>query len=96
MAMVEITAVEVTREAVIITANELESLLMADDLFEDSEAEEVQYSFDRKSKGNMVYLLKIVRGQKKCQTGKSMGEKLELLAKFGAILTLSDNFRIKK
>ena len=94
MAMVEITEINVTEEKISIIATNLESLLLADDLFEDVEEEKVQYEFDRSKKGNMTYLYKVCQGQKKTKSAKSMGEKLEMLC--GAIITLNDAFRIKE
>ena len=93
MAMVEITSVEIGTEKITIEALVIEDILMADDLFEDVEVPTVHYEFDRKAKNGaeMRYLWKVVQGQKKCQSAKSMGEKLEKLC--GVITTLSESFK---
>ena len=93
MAMVEITSIEIGTEKITIEALAIEDILMADDLFEDVEVPTVKYEFSRKAKNGaeMRYLWKVVQGQKKCQSAKSMGEKLEKLC--GVITTLSESFR---
>ena len=91
--MVEITEVVISEDKISITATNLDSLLMADDLFEDTEAEPVKFEFDRHAKNGaeMKYLYRVCQSQKKCQSVKSMGEKLEKLC--GVITTLSETFR---
>lgn len=95
MAMVEITSISIGTEKITIEALAIENILMADNLFEDVEVPTVKYEFSRTAKGGaeMRYLWKVVQGQKKCQSAKSMGEKLEKLA--GVITTLSESFKVK-
>jgi hypothetical protein len=90
---VEITSVEIGEEKITIEALAIEDILMADDLYEDVEVPTVKYEFDRKAKNGaeMKYLWKVVQGQKKCQSAKSMGAKLEKLV--GVMTQLSDSFK---
>ena len=92
--MLEITEVTITEEKITISGVNLESLIMVDDLFEDVDEETVSFEFDRSRKPAMTYLYKVVKGQKKCQSAKNMGDKLIALA--GVITTLSDSFRVKE
>lgn len=96
MKMVEITEINISDDKIEIIATNLEDLLMAEDLFEDVEPEELHYSFDRHARNGaeMKYLYKVVSSQKRCASARSMGSKLEKLA--GAILTISDNFLDKE
>lgn len=91
---VEITGIEINQETIKIEAVNLETILYAEDLYEDAEAEPVAFEFDRHAKhgAEMKYLYKICKSQKRCESAKSMGEKLEKLV--GAILNLSDSFRV--
>ena len=93
--MVEITEVNISEDKISIIATNLESILLVDDLFEDIDEAPVQFDFDRHAKNGaaMKYLYKVCQGQKKCQSAKSMGEKLEKLC--GVITTLSESFRLK-
>ena len=92
---VEITGVEIAADKVTIEAINLESVLYAEDLFEDFDATPVTFEFDRKARNGaaMKYLYKVAKGQRKCQNAKSMGEMLEKLC--GVITTLSESFRVK-
>ena len=91
---VEITGIVITDESIKIEAVSLENLLFAEDLFEDAEAEPVTFAFDRHAKhgAEMKYLYKVCQSQKKCQSAKSMGEKLEKLV--GVILNMSEGFKV--
>lgn len=93
---VEITGIKVTADKIEIDALNIESMLFADDLYEDVEVPTVRYEFDRKARGGaeMKYLYKVVESQRRCQAAKCMGEKLEKLV--GALVQLSDNFRVKE
>lgn len=88
----EITGIEINKDEIRITGNDLEGLLTQDDLYEDAECEEVTFVFSRDEKkiSNMKYLYKVVSSQKKCRDAKSMGEKLEKLV--GSIISLSESF----
>ena len=93
--MVEITEVNITEDKINIIATNLESILLADDLFEDIDEESVQFEFDRHAKGGaaMKYLYKVCQGQRRCRSAKSMGEKLEKLS--GVITNISESFRVR-
>lgn len=90
---VEITGVTITEEKVTIEAINLETILLAEDLFaEITEEPTVTFEFDRKERNGaeMKYLWRVVQGQRKTQSAKSFGEKLEKLC--GAITQLSASF----
>lgn len=91
---VEIKNVEITEDTIKIEAINLETILFAEDLFEDVEEEPVTFEFDRKANhgAQMKYLYKVCNSQKKCQNAKSMGEKLERLV--GVILNMSEGFKV--
>lgn len=91
---VEITGVEISAEKITIEAVNLESVLYAEDLFEDFDATPVTFEFDRKARNGaaMKYLYKVAKGQRKCRNAKSMGEMLEKLC--GVITQLSENFKV--
>ena len=93
--LVEITGITISEDTINITANNLESILLAEDLYQDIVEEPVQYTFDRHAKGgaHMKYLYRVVNSQARCRSAKSFGEKLEKLT--GVITTLSDGFRVK-
>lgn len=96
--MVEITSVEIGAEKITIEALAVEDILMADDLFEDVEVPTLKYEFNRKAKNGamspgMKYLWKVCEGQKKCQSAKNFGEKLEKLC--GVITQLSEAFKVE-
>lgn len=88
--LVEIINVNVGSEKIVLEANAIEEIIMAEDLFEDVEVPVVRYSFDRKARNyaEMKYLRKIVNSQKKCQSEKSMGAKL-----VGVIIQIFESFR---
>lgn len=91
---VEILGVEISEEKIRIEASAIETIFMADDLFEDVEIPTIYYEFDRKAKNGaeMRYLFKVCQGQKRCASAKSMGEKLNSLV--GVVTHLSDSFRV--
>ena len=90
---VEITGIEITEETIKIEAINLETILYAEDLFEDAEEEPVTFQFDRHARhgAEMKYLYKVCQSQEKCANAKSMGEKLEKLV--GTILNMSESFK---
>jgi hypothetical protein len=92
--LVEITNVEVSALNIILEANAIENVIMADDLFEDVEIPKVVFSFDRKAKNGceMRYLWTICANQRRCESATSFGGKLEKLK--GAILQINETFRI--
>ena len=91
---VEIQKIEIGAEKITIEAINLESVLYAEDLFEDFDCTPVTFEFDRKARNGaaMKYLYKVAKGQRKCQNAKSMGEMLEKLC--GVITQLSENFKV--
>ena len=91
---VEINAIEIGTEQIVITATNLEAYLLQEDLYQEIDEKPVTFAFDRHAHNGaaMKYLYKIVSSQRKCKQAKSFGEKLESLT--GVILYLSDNFRI--
>lgn len=93
---VEITGVEITKSKVTIEAINIESIIMAEDLFEDYEAPTVKFEFDRTARNyaEMKYLYKVVQSNRRCQQAKTMGDKLEKL--IGAIIQLSDSFKVEQ
>ncbi len=93
---VEITGVEIGAEKIIIEAVNLETILMAEDLFEDMEATPIIFEFDRTARNGaeMKYLYRVVQGQRKCKAKKSMGAKLEALV--GVITQISESFKIQQ
>ena len=92
---VEIKAVEVGTESIIIEAIDLEKIIMAEDLFADiAEEPTVKFEFSRKAKNGaeMKYLYRVCQGQNKCKSEIAMGAKLQKLP--GCITQISDGFRI--
>ena len=94
--IVEIRGVEISAEKITIEAVNLETILMAEDLFEDVDESPVIFEFDRTARNGaeMKYLYKIVQGQRRCQAKKSMGAKLEALV--GVITQISESFRTQQ
>lgn len=88
----EIKSVEINETEVVLTGTNLETIFTAEDLYEELEEETVRFVFDRHEHGgsNLKYLWKVCSSQKKCQSARSMGEKLEKLV--GCIISLSENF----
>ena len=94
--IVEIRGVEISAEKITIEAVNLETILMAEDLFEDVDESPVIFEFDRTARNGaeMKYLYTIVQGQRRCQAKKSMGAKLEALV--GVITQISESFRTQQ
>ena len=94
--IVEIRGVEISAEKVTIEAINLETILMAEDLYEDMDESPVIFEFDRTARNGaeMRYLYKVVQGQRRCQAKKSMGAKLEALV--GVITQISESFRTQQ
>ncbi len=89
--VVEINKVEIGAEEIVMEATNLETILTAEDLFEEMEEETVRFVFPRTNGAPALkYLWKVCEGQRKCKNAKSMGEKLEKLV--GSIVSLSENF----
>lgn len=90
---VEITSVEIGAEKITIEAINLENIFMNENLYEDIDEKPVKFEFDRTANNGaqMKYLYRVCQGQKKCQSAKSLGEKLEKLC--GVITQLSESFK---
>lgn len=91
----EIKSVEINEDEIILEGINLETIFTAEDLFEEQEEETVRFVFDRHEHGgsNLKYLWKVCSSQRRCQSAKSMGEKLEKLV--GCIISLSENFMVR-
>ncbi len=93
--IIEVTSVKITDSEVELSGNNLETILVSDNLFEDMESEPVIFVFPRaREEGGipaMKYLYKVVTSNKKCKEEKSFGEMIEKLAS-GCIISLSENF----
>lgn len=89
--VVEIKSVKIGTEEIAIEGINLETILTADDLYEEIDEETVRFVFPREhGASSLKYLWKVCQGQRKCANAKSMGEKLEKLV--GCIISLSENF----
>ena len=88
----EIKSVEITENEIVLEGINLETIFAAEDLYEEMDEEIVRFVFDRKKNGgaSLKYLWKVCGSQKKCQSAKSMGGKIEKLV--GSILSISENF----
>lgn len=91
--LVSINATTITSEEVRITATNLETILLADDLYSqinDKDEEEVNFLFDATNLGHKKYLFKLCQSQKCAKDKKSLGEMIEALK--GCILSISEGF----
>ena len=92
--LVSINATTITSEEVRITATNLETILLADDLYiqikDKEEEEEVTFCFDATNLGHKKYLFKLCQSQKCARDKKSLGEMIEALK--GCILSISEGF----
>ena len=73
-----------------IQANNIEALILADDLFEAAETEEVTFTFDKSNVGHRKYLLKILQSNRATKGKGSIGAMLQALP--GSIISLSEAF----
>lgn len=73
-----------------IQASDIEALILSDDLFETSEAEEVTFVFDKANIGHRKYLLKILQSNRATRGKGSIGAMLQALP--GSIISLSEAF----
>lgn len=94
--IIEVTSVKISDTEVEIEGNNLETILVNDNLFEDMEAETCTFVFPRAHEDGgmpaMKYLYRVVTSQKKCKDEKSFGEMIEKLASGNCIISLSENF----
>lgn len=90
--LVSINATTITSEEVRITATNLETILLADDLYSqiNDKEEEVTFCFDATNLGHKKYLFKLCQSQKCARDKKSLGEMIEALK--GCILSISEGF----
>ncbi|SKC04186.1 hypothetical protein SAMN06296386_11520 [Lachnospiraceae bacterium] len=91
--IVEITGVTISADEITLEGTNLETMLTADDLYAELDEEKVRFVFDRHEYGGaaLKYLYKVCQSQRKCQTARSLGEKLDKLV--GCIISLSENFK---
>lgn len=92
--LVSINTIAITSEEVRVTATNLETILLADDLYnkiDDKDEEEVTFLFDATNLGHKKYLFKLCQSQKCAKDKKSLGEMIEALN--GCILSISEGFR---
>ncbi len=92
--LVSINSVSISDE-ISITATNLETILLAEDLYSKigDEEEEVTFVFDPANMGHRKYLFKICQSQRAAKSKKSLGEMIEALP--GCILSMGEGF-IKK
>jgi hypothetical protein len=94
--IIETTGVKITETEIEISGNNLETILVNDNLFEDMESEPVTFVFPRAHQEGgmpaMKYLYRVVTSNKKCKEEKSFGEMIEKLASGNCIISLSENF----
>lgn len=91
--LVSINATTITSEEVRVTATNLETILLADDLYSqinDKDEEEVTFLFDATNLGHKKYLFKLCQSQKCAKDKRSLGEMIEALK--GCILSISEGF----
>lgn len=94
--LVSINSTEITTGEIRITATNLETILLADDLFQkidENNEEEVTFLFDAANLGHKKYLYKLCQSQRSAKDKKSLGEMIEALK--GCILSISDGFHEK-
>lgn len=85
-----IPTIEADDQMIRIEAENIEAMILADDLFEAAETNEISFVFDKANTGHRKYLLKLLQSQRACRGKKSFGEMLEALP--GTILSLSEAF----
>ncbi len=88
-----INEVTITESEVQLSCTNLEGMFLSENFYEDIEDEPVIFSFSREKEGQMKYLYKICMSQKKCQSAKSIGAKIESLCT--CITQISDAFQVK-
>lgn len=91
--LVTINSTTITSEEVRLTATNLETILLADDLYsqiDEKTEEEVTFVFDATNLSHKKYLFKLCQSQKAARDKKSLGEMIEALK--GCILSVSDGF----
>ena len=91
--LVSINSTVITPEEISITATNLETILLADDLYkkiDEAEEEEVTFVFDATNLGHKKYLYKLCQSQKSARDQRSLGEMIEALK--GCIISISEGF----
>lgn len=94
--LIEITGTEIGTDFITITGTPLDDLLMAEDLFKECDIAPLTFQFEKSNLGNMKYLFKLCNSAKQTKKAKSMGAKIEMLAKASVITLISENFLIKE
>lgn len=90
---VTIPNTEDEEQMILIHANDVESFIMSDDLFETAEAEEVVFRFDKTSSGHRKYLYKLMKSNRATKDKDSIGAMLQALP--GQIISLSTSFLVR-
>lgn len=89
--LVSIENVTINDHDIILTAANLEKILLADDLFTPMDGdEEVKLCFDGSNMGHRKYLYKLCASQRQSRDKKSLGEMIEALQ--GCIVSISEGF----
>lgn len=90
--LVNVNETLISSEEIRIKATNLETILLADDLYSqiDAEEEEVIFVFDAENLGHKKYLFKICQSQRVAKNKKSLGEMIEALP--GCIVSISEGF----
>ena len=79
-------------QMILIHANDIESIIMADDLFETAEAEEVVFQFDKTSASHRKYLYKLMKSNRTTKDKESLGAMLQALP--GQIISIATSFLV--
>lgn len=91
--LVSINSTNFKENDIRITATNLETILLSDDLFkkiDETEEDEVTFVFDVSNIRHKKYLYKLCQSQRSAKDQKSLGEMIEALK--GCILSISNNF----
>ena len=89
--LVNVNETLISSEEIRIKATNLETILLADDLYSQIDAEEeVIFLFDAENLGHKKYLFKICQSQRAAKNKKSLGEMIEALP--GCIVSISEGF----
>lgn len=90
--LVNVNETLISSEEIRIKATNLETILLADDLYSqiDAEEEEVVFLFDAENLGHKKNLFKICQSQRAAKNKKSLGEMIEALS--GCIVSISEGF----
>lgn len=89
--LVSVNSTAITPEEIRITATNLESILLADDLYSQIvDEEEVNFVFDAAKLSHKKYLFLLCQSRRQARDKKSLAEMVEALK--GCVLSISDGF----